>query len=455
MLIPYPLEPPPPLPALDDPWEAPDADLTTGRRARQGGERVEFYEGVKLERLAVLGPLELRDRRLVALEEPLFVWEVATSGPVQLTADVHFRADLVHYECAEDGSRLWLGAESPEDELLVTCYGGTVEAREEGGRLRLLARGQDRVRLVVVGAWSEGDRDHTLRSLARKGVAGVVAQQVRHNQMLSCLGVKVTTPDPDEDRQVEFDKLEWDSWLHERRGGGRILAEPYEYGLILLSLGLREPVRDTLRAPLNDPVRRRLFAAYGAWAGPDDFVRRHWARLLQAVADAEEGFKSFRLPERERPAHEEAILDLIEVADALGDQAGLDWLGGIVGVDAISESTPGWIAADQFTPAMRRWGITPEALVGMVRLAPELPKGWPEMTLERLRIGETSLDVRVKRRPTGVAVKVRVTRGPPIVVELAPRLDFMPTGIMVEGGLLSGPTVRFTAEGEVEAVWVA
>jgi hypothetical protein len=456
VLIPYPLEPPPPLPPLDQPWEvASESDLTSGRRARHGGERVEFYEGAVLERLAVLGPLELRDRRLVALEEPLFVWEVSCTGPLQLAADVRFRAEMLHYERTDDGSRLWLGGESPSDELLVTCYGGTVEAREEGGRVRLFVRGQDRVRLAVVGAWSEEDREQTLRGLARKGVAGVVAQQLRHNQMLSSLGVKVSTPDPDEGLQVEFDKLEFDSWLHERRGGGRILTEPYENGLILLSLGLREPVRDTLRAPWNDPVRRRLFAAYAAWAGADDFVRRHWPRLLQAVSDAEEGYRTFALPEPGRAAHEEAILRLLEVADALGDQAALDWLGGIVGIDAISESTPGWIVADQFTPAMRRWRITPSALLGSVRLAPELPKEWPEMTLERLRIGDTSLDVRVKRRPSGIAVKLRVTRGPPIVVELAPRIDFAPTGILLDGALLAGPTVRFTAEGEVEAVWVA
>ncbi len=416
---------------------------------------MEFYEGVKLERLAVLGPLELRDRRLVALEEPLFVWEVGSSGPLQLMADVRFRAEMVHYERTEDGSRLWLGGEPPSDELLVSCYGGVVEAREEGGRLRLFARGHDRLRLVVVGAWSEEDRDQTLRGLARKGVAGVVAQQVRHNAMLSSIGVKVSTPDPDEDLQVEFDKLEWDSCLHARRGGGRILAEPYDDGLILLSLGLREPVRDTLRAPLNDPVRRQLFAAYAAWAGTDDFVRRHWSRLMQSVRDAEEGFRIFVLPERARPAHEDAVLDLLEVADALGDYAAVEWLGEIVGLDAISEFTPGWITADQFTPAMRRWHIIPDALWGTVRLAPELPKDWPEMTLERLRIGDTSLDVRIKRRPTGIAVKVRVTRGPPIVVELAPRLDFAATGVLMDGEQLPGPTVRFTAEGEVEAVWVA
>ncbi|MBW8771872.1 MAG: hypothetical protein JF590_01040, partial [Gemmatimonadetes bacterium] len=376
--------------------------------------------------------------RLVALEEPLFVWEVDGAGPVQLMADLRFRAERVHYERAEDGSRVWLGAESPADELLVTCYGGTLEVRDAGDRLRLHASGSGRVRLVIVASWSEEDRDRTLRGLARKGIAGVVAQQVRHGQMLAALGVKVTTPDRDEDQQVERDKREFESTLHERRAGGRILEMPHRHGSILLALGLREPVRDTLRAPLTDPERRRLFAAYAAWAGADDFVRRHWARALQAVREADEGAE-----------------DLREVAEALGDHSAVELLNGISGTDGRGDRAP-YPAVDQgAASALGRWHIIPAALEGMVSLAPELPAGWPDMTLERLRVGETSLDLRVKRRPTGIAVKLRVTRGPPLVVALAPRLDFTPTGILLDGELLAGPTVRFTAEGEVEAVWVA
>ena len=68
MLIPYPLEPPPALPPLDDAWEAPGADLDSGRRVRRTDDQVEFHDGPGLEGLDVLGPLELRDRRIVALE---------------------------------------------------------------------------------------------------------------------------------------------------------------------------------------------------------------------------------------------------------------------------------------------------------------------------------------------------------------------------------------------------
>ena len=451
MLIPYPLEPPPALPPLDDAWEAPGADLDSGRRVRRTDDQVDFHEGPALERLDVLGPLELRDRRIVALEEALFVWDVATEGPLTLTAEVQFDTDDVHYERAADGTSLWLGAEVGEDQLLVACYGGSVEALEDqDGTIRLQARGTDHVRLVVVGAWSESDRERTLRALARKGIAGVVAQQVRHNEMVARLGVRVTTPDDDLNAQFELDKLELESSLHEQRDGHRLLSEePYDRGVALLSFGLREPVRDTLRAPLDDPERRRLFAAYAAWAGPDEFVRRHWRRLLDAVREAERGVRTFQY-EEDRELHQDAAFDLIAVAEALGDPEAVELF------EEASRGLPGPPpdhVSGAFITALEYWQVVPRALEGAVTLAPQLPDVWQEMTLERLRIGETSLDVRVRRRPAGVAVKVRVTRGPPIVVHLRPALAYAPTGVLVGAEQLPGPTVSVTVQDEVEALW--
>ena len=456
MLTPYPLEPPPPLPPLDDPWEAPAFALQSGRRGGWDGDRVWFAEGPDLEGLAVLGPLELRDRRVVALEEPLFVWEVAAQGDLQLTCSVAFEADRVHYERAADGSRLWLGGELPPDELLVSCYGGVLEVTEEGGKIRLRARGRDRVRLVMVAAWDEADRDRTLRALQRKGVGGVVAQYVRHAEMIEALGAKLTTPDPEVNRRFAHDKLDLDCTLSERRAGHRSLLEPLYYGLPLLTLGLREAVRDTLRGPLDEPEVRRLFAAYVAWAGADEFVRRHWRRLEEAMRNADVTHAPFGDPdeapfESGRADHEDAAAELIAVAEALGDHAAVAMFEGVIaGVDDLPRARP-W---HDFDTPLDRWQITPCGLDGTVTLAPELPHEWPEMTVEGLRIGATSLDVRVRRRPGGIAVKCRVTRGPPIVVQLAPRLAFRPTGILLDGEPFSGPAVRFTVQEEGEAVWI-
>jgi hypothetical protein len=449
MLIPYPLEAPPPLPPLDDAWVEPALRLDAGRRAGMGEGDAWFHEGPSLQGLAVLGPLELGDRRMVALEEPLFVWEVETDGELQLLAEVIFEDDRVRYERSDDGSRIWLGGEETGDELLITCYGGAVEVREEGDALRLHARGKDRVRLVVVGAWSEEDRDRTLRSLARKGVAGAVAQQARHAEMIAKLGTQVSTPQGGVDAQLESDKRELDSFLLEWRDGRRTLAEPYAQGIALMTMGLREPVRDTLRAPFDDAERRWLFAVYAAWAGADDFVRRHWDRLLEGVRAAESGYRTFVL-EVDRSLHQAGARDLIPVAEALGDPAAVELL------EEASEGMgdpPGPDVWGEFSTELDRWHILPNALEGAVTLGPELPPEWPEMTLERLRIGESSLDVRVRRRPSGVAVKVRVTRGPPVVVHLAPVLPFAPTGVLVGTEQLAGPGIRLTVDDEIEGVW--
>ena len=452
MLIPYPLEPPPPLPPLDDPWETPETPLVTGRRVWTGDDRVDFNEGPSLEGLAVLGPLELRDRRVVALEEPLFVWEVEADGPVQLMAEVAFGAERVRYERTEDGSRLWLGSEDPTDELLISCYGGTVDARDDGERLLLHATGQGRVRLVVVGAWSEADRDRTLRALMRKGVAGVVAQQVRHADMLARLGVQVMTPGGEGDQAIEDAKRELDALLEEQRDGHRVLVDPCAHGAALLALGLREPVRDTLRAPLDDAGRRRLFARYAQWAGADDFVRRHWARLLEAVRAADRGYRTFQL-EDDRATHVLGAAELIPLAEALGDPAAVEFLES-VGAGVEWEGVLEAAGEEGHPTELDRWCLVPDALEGTLLIAPELPEGWPEMAVARVRVGDSSLDVRMRRRPAGVALTVRLTRGPQLVVTLAPVLPYTATGVLLGAEQLPGPTVRVTLRDEVEALWI-
>ena len=449
MLKRYTLEPPPLLPPLDDGWEDGGRALAAGRRTIREEKEVHFFDLPTLDDLSVLGSPALSDRRLVALEEPLFVWEVTAEGDLLLSCEVEFRSRAVRYERADDGTRLWLGSEDGKEELLVSCYGGKVEAREEKGVIRLRATGRDRVRLAVVAAWDEADRERTLRALARKGVAGVAAQYVRHLGMIEALGARITTPEPGSVERVERLKAEFDAVLIETADGHRRLLEPLEDGSALLALGLREPVRDTLRAPYTDPELLRLFAAYARWAGVDDFVQRHWPRVTEAMRAATASSE----PLDELDHHRDAADDLTAVAEALGDHAIAPLLERLVeGAEGLLRPPHSWEFPEK---EIERWGIIPGALEGMVTLAPQLPAEWPEMTLERLRIGDTSLDVRIKRRPTGIAVKLRVTRGPPIVVELAPRLDFAATGILVNGEQLAGPTVRMTVDAEVEATWVA
>jgi hypothetical protein len=77
------------------------------------------------------------------------------------------------------------------------------------------------------------------------------------------------------------------------------------------------------------------------------------------------------------------------------------------------------------------------------------------MTLVRLRVGGTTFDAKVARRPGGVSVKLRVTHGPALLVRLDPVLPFVPTGVLVGAEQLPGPMVRFELDAEAEATWVA
>ena len=141
---------------------------------------------------------------------------------------------------------------------------------------------------------------------------------------------------------------------------------------------------------------------------------------------------------------------LLPIGEALGDGPSVASLEGI-----IAAASTAVIPSTDTDPFEGLWGVIPNALERAVRLSPQLPDGWPEMTLERLRIGDTRLDLRVRRRPAGIAVKARRTYGPAIALHLAPRLPFTSVGVLIGDQQLPGPDVRFTLEEESEGVWFA
>lgn len=114
-----------------------------------------------------------------------------------------------------------------------------------------------------------------------------------------------------------------------------------------------------------------------------------------------------------------------------------------------------WSAAMVTLPAVEGlWGVAPRALDGAVAFAPWLPPSWPEMGLERLRVGTTVLDLRLKRRAGQLVVHCRRTHGERIHVELAPRGLAAVRAISVDGvDLPGGPSVAFDADGEHEVVF--
>lgn len=374
-------------------------------------------------------------RRLLALDDPCLICEARAEGDLVLDVPIHFPVPDLRVERSDDGTRLWLGGPGTRAELLVGTIGGRLDLRDAGGGAHLSVRGTGRVRVVMVGADDEVDRERTLRALARKGFEGLLAQRSRHASQLEALALRMRSPDRALDSALAELAQRSDAELRAVGDGHLGFDAPLQVGSALLTFGLREAVREALRAPLVAAPLLQLFAMYASWAGADDFVQKHWPR-------AERGALALEGPGALRSA-----AALVPVAEALG--AGL-------AVTALSMKAGDSESAEFEVPAAigERWGLRPEGLEGALDVAPSLPTGWPEMTLERIRVGASTLDLKVRRRPAGLAIKCRTTHGPAVVVHLRPRLEFEPTAVLVQDEQVPGPAVTLVVGEEVEALWL-
>lgn len=373
-----------------------------------------------------------RGRWLVAREEPCLVWELQGDGGVAGSLDLSLGEGEIHVEHAEDGSTFWLGGSTDRSEFLVGVTGGRGQVTDLPDGARVEVEGPGRLRVLVVGASDEADRDRTLRAIARKGLSGLQAQWRRHFAQLEALRIQLRSPEAERDGTLRALAEGEESAVAELPGGRCILADPVASGGTLLALGLREPVRDVLRAPLDDPRLLELLALYAQWAGADEFVSKQWPRVMAALAT---------------PGPHPVFARLLPVAEALGVGHRMVALGSVAeGGGPIAIPVPAVI--------QELWGITPEALDGACTFAPALPSAWREMELTRCRIGGSTLDLRVVRRPAGLAVKCRRTHGPAIVLHLQPRLDFAPTGILLDDHQFEGREVSLTVSDEAEALWL-
>ena len=300
MLRPSPLEPPPPLPPLDGDWEGPEVPVVPGRRARLEGETVWFGGGLRVQAMHVRSG---HGRWLVAREEPCLVWELQGDGSVAGSLDLSLGEGEIHVERAEDGSTFWLGGSTDRSEFLVGVTGGRGQVTDLPDGARVEVEGPGRLRVLVVGASDEADRDRTLRAIARKGLSGLQAQWRRHFAQLEALRIQLRSPEAERDETLRALAEGEESAVAELPGGRCILADPVASGGTLLALGLREPVRDVLRAPLDDPRLLELLALYAHWAGADEFVSKQWPRVMAALAT---------------PGPHPVFARLLPVAEALG-----------------------------------------------------------------------------------------------------------------------------------------
>jgi hypothetical protein len=154
--------------------------------------------------------------------------------------------------------------------------------------------------------------------------------------------------------------------------------------------------------PLYDPSGYHsgaVWPLYTGWVSLSEYVHhRAPAAFRHLCANA-------RLPfARQIGAFDEALRGDTEVpAGMCGDQA--------------------WSAALLVLPIVEGLlGARPDALGGRLTLSPHLPPSWPACEWRGLRMGATSLDVRVRSEPDRITIGLARTGGPPVGITVAPAL---------------------------------
>ncbi len=188
----------------------------------------------------------------------------------------------------------------------------------------------------------------------------------------------------------------------------------------LLAIGDHGAALDRLRVlrPLTGP-NAELLIDYAIWSGD-----QRWLAMLGA-----EGLRD--------------ISGMPPVPNRDPEGALLRWRG------AAGELTPVLAAQLVMGAVGSIWGVMPNAAGQAVSIDPTFPVEWKSMGLRNLRIGETLLDLSLRRNRNGAVLDVQRTRGPGI------RVTVTMSGaehFEVDGESLGGGRAVFRAEGTHEVM---
>lgn len=117
-------------------------------------------------------------------------------------------------------------------------------------------------------------------------------------------------------------------------------------------------------------------------------------------------------------------------------------------------SDQAWSAAMVLSPVVEGlWGVVPSAPDEVVSVAPWLPPDWARMSLRRLRVGRTVLDIELRRRPGQLIARVVRSFGPGLQLKLTPRTETPPVSIMVDDIVLGGASAQFQVRDQHEVIF--
>jgi glycogen debranching enzyme len=113
-----------------------------------------------------------------------------------------------------------------------------------------------------------------------------------------------------------------------------------------------------------------------------------------------------------------------------------------------------WSAAMVLSPIVEGlWGVVPCAPEESLTISPWLPPDWPRMSLRRLRVGRTVLDIELRRRPGQLIARVARSFGPGLQLRLTPRTAALPRSILVDDVELGGSGAQFQVRDQHEVIF--
>lgn len=400
-------------------------------------------------RILRLGEIELTERLTIAADHALVFWSIVADGPATITlrwesdlrraAPYPARSSQLQVSTVGDAElRLSLSHEPVVAQVLAAA--GALAAH--GGRMEVVGEGL--VRLILAAAGGTAELDRTLDALKRRRLRAFRQERMLFARRIEERLTRLEAPDSALVRDFAWARVRLDRSLADVPGTGRSLLaadvvdhperarfvslEACRAAAAALSVGDRDPARDVLR-----------FAA--RW-------RDHRGTPPSEVS-------ATGLAYYDDPASPGAVRELVQRWLAwTGDAAFVERLGLGSAPDAatVVPAEPGGPVGVVERVMGELWGVAPDAAQERCAIEPALPDGWNEMSLRRLRIGATLLDLRLRRRPGAVVLRVEKLQGPRLRIVAALRGAAV-TAVSLNDEPLGGSRAVFEIADEAEVRW--
>jgi hypothetical protein len=424
--------------------------LVNGREPEVSVVRLAPDETVRVLRL---GEIELTERLTIAADHPLLFWSIVADGPATIAlrwetdlrraAPYPARSSHLKVHAVGDAEmRVTLSHEPVTAQVMAAA--GALTAH--GGRFEV--QGEGLVRVILAAGASEAELGRTLDALARRKLRAFRQERILFARRLEERLTFLEAPDSARVRAFAWARVRLDREHAESSGTGRSI----------------------LSADTPDRPERGRFVttdacltAMAALAVGDRDIPRDVLRFLARWRDQSGAIPSevttTGLAHHDDPESAGLLDRLVRGYLAwTGDRALLEKLGFAPltaeippSPERFGDGSSPWNVVEEIIGGL--WGILPDAEREACALTPLLPDGWNEMSLRRLRVGATTLDLRLRRRPGAIVLRVEKLQGPRLRLSASLRDPAGVTALSLNDEPLGGSRAVFDIGGEDEVRW--